>query len=195
MTVILDNGHGKETPGKRSPVWSDGTQLFEWEFTRDIAKSIHDELEEMKIDSTILVPEAIDISLTTRVKRANAIYKENPDSFLLSIHGNAGVNPNEGTGWEVWTSPGQTESDKIATFFFNSAKILLPQFSMRSDVSDGDVDKESPFTILAKTNCPAVLTENLFYDNERDCAFMLSAPGRYMIAHLHVEAIIKYLQK
>lgn len=31
--VILDNGHGKETPGKRSPIWGDGSQLFEWEFT------------------------------------------------------------------------------------------------------------------------------------------------------------------
>ena len=30
LTVILDNGHGKDTPGKRSPVWTDGAQLFEW---------------------------------------------------------------------------------------------------------------------------------------------------------------------
>ena len=35
---ILDNGHGGmidgvyQTPGKRSPVWPDGTQLFEGEF-------------------------------------------------------------------------------------------------------------------------------------------------------------------
>ena len=31
--VILDNGHGQETPGKRSPVWSDGKQLFEGNLT------------------------------------------------------------------------------------------------------------------------------------------------------------------
>ena len=39
---ILDNGHGGmidgvyQTPGKRSPVWPDGTQLFEGEFNRAI---------------------------------------------------------------------------------------------------------------------------------------------------------------
>ena len=31
--VILDNGHGEETAGKRSPVWSDGKQLFEGNLT------------------------------------------------------------------------------------------------------------------------------------------------------------------
>ena len=38
--VILDNGHGEETAGKRSPVWGDGSQLFEWEFNRDIVRRI-----------------------------------------------------------------------------------------------------------------------------------------------------------
>ena len=39
-TIILDNGHGNNTPGKRSPKWEDGTQLFEYEFNRDIVKRI-----------------------------------------------------------------------------------------------------------------------------------------------------------
>ena len=43
--VILDNGHGINTPGKRSPVWDDGTQLFEWKFNRNIVKEL------LKIDS------------------------------------------------------------------------------------------------------------------------------------------------
>ena len=40
MIVLLDNGHGGiingeyQTPGKRSPVWADGSQLFEGEFNR-----------------------------------------------------------------------------------------------------------------------------------------------------------------
>jgi hypothetical protein len=43
---ILDNGHGGmidgvyQTPGKRSPVWPDGTQLFEGEFNRAIVKRL-----------------------------------------------------------------------------------------------------------------------------------------------------------
>lgn len=35
--VLLDNGHGKETSGKRSPLWKDGSQLFEWEYIENYA--------------------------------------------------------------------------------------------------------------------------------------------------------------
>jgi N-acetylmuramoyl-L-alanine amidase len=194
MCVILDNGHGNNTPGKRSPVWLDGTQLFEWEFTRDIIRLIKLQLDLKHIYNIILVPEAMDVSLTTRCNRTNLIYKNSPDSFLISVHGNAGNKPNEGTGWEVWTSIGQTESDKIASIMFESAKKNLIGWKMRSDTVDGDNDKESAFTILSKTMCPAILTENLFYDNEKDCKFMLSNEGRDIIARLHVEGIINYLQ-
>ena len=41
IVVILDAGHGKETPGKRSPILEDGSQLLEWEFNRDICNRIY----------------------------------------------------------------------------------------------------------------------------------------------------------
>jgi len=192
--VILDSGHGYNTYGKASPVWPDGTQLFEWEFNRDVVRHIHGGLKSIGIESKILIPEAIDINLSVRVSRANEIYKNHPDSFLISVHGNEGNKPNEGTGWEVWTSPGQTKSDKIATQIFNSAKEFLPGFRMRTDYCDGDPDKESKFYILVKTNCPAVLTENLFFNNEKDCRFMMSEMGRNVIARLHIEGIVNYLK-
>ena len=66
---------------------------------------------------------------------------------------------------------------------------------MRQDHSDGDPDKESKFTILTKTRCPAVLTENLFYDNEKECRFMMSDYGRELITKLHVDGIIDYLRE
>ena len=116
--VILDNGHGKETAGKRSPVWADGSQLFEYEFNRDIVRRIAEKLEAENIPYRILVPEENDIGLSERARRANAIAKENGGkAYVLSIHANAGG----GTGWEVWTSPGQTAADKIATVFFEEA--------------------------------------------------------------------------
>lgn len=194
VKIILDNGHGANTPGKRSPIWLDGLQLFEWEFTRDVVKKISTGLLIHNIASTILVPEAIDVSLSVRCQRANKIYSEHPDSFLISIHGNAGQRPNEGTGWEAWTSPGQTESDDIASILYASAIINLQGWKIRTDMSDGDMDKESKFTILTDTKCPAVLTENLFYDNEKDCRFMMSEDGRNTIAKLHIEGILKYVK-
>lgn len=190
--ILLDAGHGINTPGKRSPVWPDGSQLFEWEYNRAIVNMIYADLTLKGIECKVLVQEAIDISLKARVGRANKIYEYDKSSVLISVHGNAGKKPNKGTGWEVWTSPNETESDKLATELFLSAKKHLPQFTMRSDYIDGDPDKESEFYILTKTNCPAVLTENLFFSNEKDCRFMLSETGRYAIAKLHVEAILKY---
>ena len=43
------------------------------------------------------------------------------------------------------------------------------------------------------TNCPAVLTENLFQDNKEDVKFLLSEEGKKKIAELHVKGIINYL--
>jgi N-acetylmuramoyl-L-alanine amidase len=64
--------------------------LFEYEFNRDIVKRIHDKLSKLNIDSHILVPEDLDIGLTKRARRANSIYIEHPDAFLISVHANAG---------------------------------------------------------------------------------------------------------
>lgn len=192
--ILLDPGHGYNTPGKRSPVWEDGSQLFEWEFNRDVCHRIQKRLVALKIPSKIIVNEAIDIPLAIRVRRANDIFKQYPDSFLISVHGNA-VNFGDGEGWEVWTSPGETESDKIATFFYTEALAFLDGYKIRSDYSDGDPDKESKFYILAKTKCPAILTENLFYTDPEECRFMLSDFGRELIAKLHVSAIQSYLNQ
>lgn len=190
--VLLDNGHGKETAGKRSPVWSDGSQLFEWEFNRDIVRRITEKLEADGIPYRVLVPEETDISLTERARRANEIAKENNGkAYVLSIHANAGG----GTGWEVYTSPGQTPSDAIATVFFEEAgREFVPDgWRMRSDYSDGDPDKEANFAILTKTTCPAILTENFFMDTEKDCRFIMSEDGRERIANMHVAAIKRVL--
>ena len=190
--VLLDNGHGKETAEKRSPVWSDGSQLFEWEFNRDIVRRIAEKLEADGIPYRVLVPEETDISLTERARRANEIAKENNGkAYVLSIHANAGG----GTGWEVYTSPGQTPSDAIATVFFEEAgREFVPDgWRMRSDYSDGDPDKEANFAILTKTTCPAILTENFFMDTEKDCRFIMSEDGRERIANMHVAAIKRVL--
>lgn len=186
MLIILDNGHGWNTSGKRSPVWNDGTQLFEWKFNRILVKEIKKRLDNLGIESIILVPEDYDISLRDRCNRVNAIYKDRKDAILISIHANAG----KGTGWEAWTSVGDTKSDYYARVLYISAGQYLRRWKIRTDFSDGDPDKEDQFYILKHTMCPAVLTENLFMDNEKDCKFMMSSEGIETLAALHVDAIV-----
>lgn len=190
--IILDNGHGNNTPGKRSPKWEDGTQLFEYEFNRDIVKRIAAMLAKDKINTIILVPESNDVSLQERCNRANRIYKNSGNnSILISVHGNAGG----GTGWECYTTVGNTKSDSIATILYEeaAAEFAKDGWKVRSDMSDGDPDKESQFYILKHTNCPAVLTENFFMDNLKDCKFMMSEEGRNRIARMHYKAIKRML--
>jgi N-acetylmuramoyl-L-alanine amidase len=43
------------------------------------------------------------------------------------------------------------------------------------------------------TKCPAVLTENLFQDNESDVSYLLSEEGKAAITKLHVDSIIAYI--
>lgn len=189
MHVILDNGHGQDTLGKRSPKWEDNSQLFEWEFNRDVVRRISEILKKESIPFSILVPEAYDVLLRERCRRVNAIYAKNKEAYLISIHANAGG----GTGWECYTTPGETKSDKIATIICDLAKQAFPGEKMRFDYADKDPDKESQFYILKNTNCPAILTENFFMDNEKDCKFIMSNNGRQLIAELHAAAIKKII--
>lgn len=190
MIIILDNGHGNNTEGKRSPIWKDGTQLFEYEFNRDIVKRIKNKLDKNNIQSFILVPELEDISLSERCKRVNKFCKENKNCILISIHANAF----NGTanGWECYTSIGDTKADKYASILYEEAKIYFKDKNIRTDYSDNDPDKESSFYILKHTICPAILIENFFMDNESDCKYILSEEGRDNISNMIVSAILKF---
>lgn len=188
---LIDNGHGGlvngqyVTAGKRSPVWEDGRQLFEGVFNRMVVRRIAQLCKNAGIQCTILVPEEQDIPLVERVLRANAIASQTPSVFI-SVHANAGG----GSGWEVFTTPGLTKSDAIATIFFTSARKFLPTFKMRADFSDGDPDQESLFYVIRNTVCRAILTENLFMDTlNPDCDFLMSPYGVETIAQLHFDGI------
>lgn len=187
--VILDAGHGIDTPGKRSPVWSNNTQLFEWKFNRDIVDSIIGYLQVANISYVKLIEESQDISLKERVDRINTIYKENKDKYkvyLISIHGNAADNAPTANGIEVFTSIGETKSDTIAEVFYSKLKNL--GWKMRPNRSNKG-GKEENFYILKNSHCPAVLTENGFYTNEEECKKMLEFYWQKQIALAHYKAI------
>lgn len=195
--ILLDNGHASTTPGKRSPKLEDGSQFFEYEFNRDIVRRIAEKLNDLGVSYKILVPEIDDdIKLTERARRANIICNEygKENCIFISVHANAAGNGSEwknARGWSVWTTKGNTKSDPIATVFYEEAEKILPKCNMtlRKDMTDGDPDYEENFTVIYKTICPAILTENLFMDNKTDVQFLMSDTGRNKIAQIHVNAI------
>lgn len=190
MIVLLDNGHGGlingeyQTPGKRSPIWDDGSQLFEGEFNRAIVNGIIEELTALRIPYDNIAPEYRDVTLRTRVNRANKYGSRG--CFYISVHSNAGG----GHGSEIFTSVRNTKSDPIATVFGEEFKRIFPNRRLRTDFSDGDLDKEKNFFVLKNTRMPAILTENFFMDNEDECKnILMTREGRQKIIRYHVDAI------
>ena len=197
-TLLLDPGHGKDTPGKRSPILPDRRQLLEWQFSRDLAWEIEAFAINYAFKVVRIVTEDIDIPLSNRAARVNDYIKKHPDEkcVLISLHGNAagnGGNWMAARGWEAWTTVGKTNSDKLAEELYASAEAIFPTGTkLRTDKSDGDKDKEKNFTVIYKANCPAVLTENFFYDNIYDCEYMLSRQGLRDMAEVHLTAVNRY---
>jgi N-acetylmuramoyl-L-alanine amidase len=197
---IFDNGHGGiidgvyQTSGKRSPIWSDGTQLFEGEFNRSIVDRLMKLCEDAKIDCINLVDTNIDVPLSTRTSQANEIYRNTDKPCIyISIHAN-GFSDEAAHGWEVYTSVGETKSDEIAEVLYNKAQAEFPTHTMRKDTRDGDADKEANFYVLKNTAMPAILSENFFMTNEAECRLLMSDEGRDRIAKIHFE-MIKELEK
>lgn len=193
MKILIDNGHGVDTAGKRSP---DGS-LREYKYTREIAEKVVSELKKRGFDAERIVTEENDISLSERCRRVNSICDRigTKNVILVSIHCNAAGNGSQwmnARGWEAWTSVGQTAADKMADCLYKAAEET--DFKIRKDTTDGDPDKEGHLYILKHTKCPTVLTENLFQDNKEDVAFLLSETGKENIVRLHVKGIINYLK-
>ena len=194
MKILIDNGHGVNTPGKSSP---DG-RFREYAWAREIARAIVADCKDLGYDAELLVPEEYDVCLSARCYRANCWCERLGKSnvLLVSIHVNAagkGDRWYNATGWSAYTCKGQTRSDKLADCLYKQAGLWLSGHRLRMDYSDGDPDIESDFAILKKTACPAVLTENGFQDCEESLLFLESNECKEAIIGLHVDGILDFI--
>ena len=196
MKILIDPGHGIDTPGKRSP---DG--LFrEYLWNRQVADLILEGLVSAGVDASLVVTETNDVSLRNRVNRVNTICNRLGASnvLLVSIHANAAGNGSawmNAKGWSCYTSRGKTKSDRVAECLYDAFEAEFQDRKIRKDMSDGDRDWEENFYVLQKSKCPAVLLENFFYDNREECAWMLQEETKKRIASAAVKGIIKYIKK
>ena len=161
---ILDQGHGKDTLGKSYK------DLEEWKFNRFVLKYLTFELGYKEIPYHVLVPEDYDVSLRTRVNRANKLAEEN-ECFLLSIHGNA------------FYEEGFEKVDGIETWYYSEvgkeyARIFQEDLIEELEWKDRGL-KQGNFTIIKETIMPAVLVELGFYTNDVEREKMLDAEYQY----------------
>lgn len=191
MKVLIDNGHGENTPGKRSP---DG-RLREWAYSREIADMVVAGLRKLGIDAERIVKEDTDVPLSERCRRANAVYKETgKKAILVSIHCNAagsGADWLNAHGWSVFVSNNASSNSKKLADCLGQVAECIP-VPVRKQIL-GQLYWQQNLAICRDTNCPAVLTENFFQDNKEDVEYLLSREGKDVVTRIHVEGIAKYL--
>lgn len=198
-TIILGTAHLKSTPGKCSP----DKKFYEYKYSREICQAVKLILQDLgyKViidieDDDLKVTQSQELKL--RCERVNKLQKQYKNCIYVSIHVNAAGGDGKwhnATGWEIYTTRGTTESDKLATCIYNYAKSNFKNTQkLRTDFSDGDPDKEADFYVLKHTSCPAVLTENFFQDNKKDVEYLNSDLGFHQIVRIHVEGILSYVK-
>lgn len=195
--VLLDAGHGGivngqyVTAGKRSPKWDDGSQYFEGVGNRQIRHELAKMLRAEGIRYKYVNEGEKDTSLKARVDYVNSQARKYGagNTLLISIHSN-GFHKESANGWECFTTPNKTNSDKYAEMLYDKMRLQFPNERFRTDLSDGDQDKEAYFYMIRKTICPAILSENFFHTNKRECQdILMCRQGRKKIARGHFEMI------
>ncbi len=193
MIILIDNGHGANTPGKCSP----DKQIREYSYAREIASLLEQKLKEKSITAIRIVTEENDVPLITRVQRVNTICREfgAQNCCVISIHLDA-CPPNDGKwhnarGFSVRVAKNASSKSK------KLAKLLYEQAEALNLKGNRSVPPEKYWVqnlaICRDTNCAAVLTENLFQDNKEDVAFLLSKDGKDAIVQLHLNGLLNYI--
>ena len=185
--ILLDPGHGGLHPDTLEyttapfKMWRHKGHKMHWDgwfyegaWNRFFALELGAELAASGIPFLYTIPFDRwheDVSLGERISYANWLHQLH-DVLYISIHAN--VYDTTVRGWQVHTSQGETRSDAVAQQLWNQVEMEFgSMITMRSDVSDGDADYENKFAVLAKTQCTAILAENLFFDNTEDALLLL----------------------
>jgi N-acetylmuramoyl-L-alanine amidase len=180
-TICVDAGHGGHDPGAVGP-----SGLQESFCALDVALRLE----------KILLPH-FNVIMTRRDDRFHLLQRRceianNAEADLfISIHCNSGP-PGQGSGFEVWTSPGQTESDKAATHQYDAYADKFPAKPRRMDMTDGDVDKESKFWVLVGTKMPATLFELEFIHTPTGEDWLNQEKNRQAAAEALADGILDY---
>lgn len=177
--ICLDAGHGS-TCSNGSP---DG-EYKEHEFALDVANRMKTILEAHGVGVRMTRTDGTDISLT---ERANISNNYAPDYFV-SIHSNAygsGSVWSSATGWEVHIPGKGGNAEKLAKAIEAETMKVVP-------LTDRGV-KVSSYTVLTKTNAPAILIEHGFHTNKADVEYLKSDEYRQKYAVSNCKGILATL--
>ena len=191
--VYLDYGHFLEIPGHCSP---DG-KVVEAEVVRNIGRHIEKSLKEYNIEVKLVHPEDGIVGtpvndLSVRSQRANIYYNTDKDThecIFVSLHVDAdGSYPwSAAHGCTFHIAPkASTKSRALAQYYCDTFTKYLLTGNRKTPI------RYSNFSVLLKTDMPAILVENLFMNNHEDCIYLLDETKDNVLIEPHVVAIWSY---
>ncbi len=187
--VALDDGHGMATYGKRTPAISslNGRVIKENEFNRAVTKELNRLLQENgNFETVFTAPTDADTSLAVRCKVANDFKAD----IFVSIHANASDGKFDGdtkdaSGVETWY---------MSTRGKELAECVQKELVKGTKQKNRGIKKSTGLYVLKHTNMPAILTENLFMDNEREARLMIDKKFINEVASEHYVGICNYFK-
>lgn len=163
--IALDDGHGKGTPGKRTPLFADGSYMEENAYNKSVVELLEGWLKDCGFRVLLVAPEEADTALETRVKRAN----EAEADVYVSIHANAyGNDWNSANGVESWVY------DKADQKTMEIAEAIHEEVIRALGRKDRGIKKSSDLYVLRQTKMPAVLIEGGFMTNPEEAELLRS---------------------
>jgi len=199
MIFILDAGHGgidpfgRYTTKGKSFTHAEGTfhrgkTFYEGVFNRRLTDIVFDSLKEFNIPVVKVYHDYLDLDLSLRVYRANGFYNKFGDGVLISNHANAS-HAHTARGFEVFSGPGFSQSDKIADEYFRNVKDFLGD-CIQYRPGGSTAGKEANFFLLRNFDGPAILAEHLFFDNYDDAILLMDPIIIEKFAQAQVQTIL-----
>lgn len=179
--VALDDGHGLDTPGNRTPLIPElGRQIQENEFNHAVKEKLKTALKRCGINYIDVSPERDDTPLATRVKRANDAKAD----IFVSIHYNAydGKFDTHKGGLSVFHHP--NKDGKLAKLIHKYLKRGTEQYDR--GVLTGN------FYVLRETKMPSALSESGFMDDRKEALLMIDENFQREVAEEHAQGICEY---
>ena len=180
--LILDAGHGANTPGRRTVP----NGITEWRLNQNVVNFIVEILRGYNVDIRFSndTTGATDVALGTRVTRTRDF---NPHLFV-SIHHNAfnGVLGTH-TGVEVFVHPNGSAQSR------NIANLIAPRLAANTGLRNRGVKTAAWAVLGLPANIPAILVEGGFMDSRIDVPVIESTSGQRAYAKAVADSVIQFL--
>ncbi len=178
--VVIDAGHGGTDGG------AVGNGIIEKNLTLEISQYIHDRLDELGIDNTLVRVSDETIEPNDRVDKILSIYGDDNDVIVLSNHINAGG----GEGSEIIYALRDSDnlSKRISNELENSGRYVRKYYQRRYP---SDSSKDYYFIHRNTGDTEAIIVEYGFLDNTTDAELLKKYWRDY--AEAVVKAIAGYV--